>query len=116
MIKLDTAFITNVQHTLGANVVSTTVTDTLLVFSATLNLTTSVISAVVKRGTLVAGVFTENMDALTIAVNPDGSFMSTDGTWSGSMPAASVASLFTSMKTTFDQFILGSGAVTGTQI
>ena len=116
MIKLDAAFITNVQHTLGTTVVSTTVTDTLQVFSATLNLSTSIITAVVKRGTVTNSVFVENMTPLIINVNPDGSFMSTDGTWSGTMPAASVTALFTSLKTSFDQFILASGAVTGTEI
>jgi hypothetical protein len=116
MVKLDSTYTTSVQHMFGGAVQSTTVTDTIQVFSVALNLTTSIISAVLKRGTVVDGKFVENMPSLQITVNPDGSFLSTDGTWSGSMPPASLAALFTSLGSTFDQFILGSGAVTGSQI
>lgn len=108
MVKLDAPFITTVQKT-GPGVSETATTDTLCITSVTIDLLTGAMYAVIKRGT--GTPFAENMDALELTVNPDGSFLSTDGTWSGNV--ASAPALVAALKVQFDKFILASGKVTG---
>jgi hypothetical protein len=111
MIKLDAAYITTVQSTLGGQT-QTTTTDELFVSSVRIDFTTGALYATVQRGT--GTPFVANMDALEICVNPDGSFISTDGSWTGTVSSA--PALVTQLKSTFDQFILASGKVTGTEV
>lgn len=109
MIKLDAAFQT-VQSSTFKGVTSTVITDTLFVSSVRLDFTTGAMYATIRKGT--GTPFVDNLDAVEICVNPDGSFVSSDGTWAGSMPQ--IAALIEQLRQTFDQFILASGAVTGT--
>jgi hypothetical protein len=109
MIKLDAAYVTTVQKTLGG-VSQTTTTDTLFVSDVRIDFTTGAMYATIRRGT--GTPFANNMDILQITVNPDGSFISQDGTWQGSV--ASAPALVSSLKSQFDGFILASGKVTGT--
>ena len=111
MIKLDAAYITTVQSTLGG-VTQTVATDTLFVQSVRIDFSTGALYAAVLRGS--GTPFTTNMPVLEICVNPDGSFISTDGSWSGTVAAA--PTLVAQLKATFDQFILASGKVTGTAV
>ncbi|HLX83809.1 MAG TPA: hypothetical protein VKR59_07915 [Terriglobales bacterium] len=109
MIKLDTAFITGIVSTMGG-ATTTVTTDTLFVSCVRMDFTTGALYATIKRGT--GTPFVPNMDDLDICVNPDGSFVSTDSSWTGSV--VSVPALVAQLKAEFDQFILASGKVTGT--
>lgn len=109
MILLDAADITTIQKT-GPGVSETTTTDTLFISSVIIDLTTGAMYATIQRGG--GNPFAANMDPLQITVNPDGSFISEDGTWSGSVASAPL--LVASLRSQFDQFILASGKVTGT--
>lgn len=115
MIKLNTPYTTTVQYLSGTTVVSSVVTDTLCVSKVTIDFSTGALYATIQRGTVnpTTGEFGSNYPDLDVVVNPDGSFVSSDGTWSGSV--ASAPALVAQLKATFDQFILASGAVTGTQ-
>ncbi len=111
MIKLDAAFITTDTTTMG-EVTQVTATDTLQVSSVTIDLRAGELHATVLRGTLdQMGTFKPTMASLEILVKADGSFVSTDGSWSGAVAAA--PALVAQLKATFDQFILLSGSVTG---
>jgi hypothetical protein len=114
MIKLDIANQTTVQYLEGATVVSSTVTDTLYVSEVRLDFTTGAIYATIHRGTTdpSTGVFGDNYPALDIVVNPDGSFISSDGKWNGSLGAA-VSNIMAQLQATFDQFVVASQAVVG---
>jgi hypothetical protein len=112
MILLSAGDITTVQHT-GPGVSQTTVTDTLYITSVTIDLTTGALYATIQRGT--GTPFVSNLTTQQVTVNPDGSFISSDGTWTGSVGTVA-ATLVTSLRNQFDQFILASGAVTGTEI
>jgi hypothetical protein len=114
MIVLDAAYQTSVTTKLGG-VTTTVTTDSLFVANVKIDFTTGIMYAVVKRGTTANGPFQSNMDDLFITVNPDGSFISSDGgTWQGIV--ASAPALIAQLKATFDQFILASGKVSGTAI
>ena len=112
MIKLNTPYTTTVQYLSGTTVASSVVTDTLYVQNVTLDFSTGAMYATIQRGTTVNGVFASNYPSLNVVVNPDGSFISDDGTWHGTV--ASAPGLVAQLKSTFDQFILASGSVTGT--
>jgi hypothetical protein len=112
MITLSQPDVTIVQQT-GPGVSITTTTDTLFVSSVRFDMAVGAMYAVIQRGTMVEGVFVSNMATLDIVVNPDGSFRSSDGTWSGSVgPIA--AQLVDTLAGEFDQFIIASGALSGT--
>ncbi len=113
MIKLDSQFVTTVQTSLGGQT-QTTLTDTLFVSDVRLDFTSGAIYATIARGSVVDGQFTANMQPSQIVVNPDGSFISDDGLYNGTLGAAT--QLVAQLKATFDQFVLSSGKVTGTQI
>lgn len=113
MIKLATAFQTTVQYLSGAQVVDSTVTDTLYVSEVRLDFSTGAMYASIARGTVVNGVFVQNYPSVAITVNPDGSFISDDGKWTGSL-GAQASGLVAQLKSTFDQFILAAGLVQGT--
>lgn len=112
MIKLDPAFVTVVQDTMGAKQ-STTTTDTLFISQVRLDFTTGAIYATIQRGALDAnGQFISNYPDLDVIVNPDGSFIATNNLWSGSV--ANAPTLVQQLKSQFDQMILASGVVGGT--
>lgn len=111
MILLNQADVTTIQKT-GPGVAQTVVTDTLYITQVTIDFTSGAMYATIQRGT-GRTPFVSNMDSLQVVVNPDGSFISTDGTWSGSVGAIA-ASLVATLRAQFDQFILASGSVTGT--
>ena len=113
MIKLAVDYQTTIQYLSGAKITGTVVTDTLYVQSVRLDFSTGAIYATIARGAVVNGVFAQNYPSVDITVNPDGSFLSSDGTWVGSL-GAQAASLVSQLKTTFDNFILLSGQVQGT--
>ena len=117
MIKLDTPYTTTVQYLSGSTVVDSTVTDTLYVKKVALDFATGAMYATIARGTTdpVTGVFESNYPDLDIVVNPDGTFISTDGTsWKGSV--ASAPQLVAQLAGEFDQFITASGSVTGKSV
>lgn len=113
MIQLATANQTTVQYLEGTTVVSSTVTDTLFVQSVRIDFSTGSLYATIARGTLVNGVFSQNYPSVDIVVNPDGSFVSSDNKWEGNL-GAQASSLVAQLKTTFDNFVLAAGLVSGT--
>lgn len=112
MILLSAVDTTTILQT-GPGVSKKVITDTVYVTSVTIDFTTGAIYATIQRGT--GTPFVPNMATLQVTVNPDGSFISQDGTWSGSVGAIA-ASLITSLRSQFDQFILASGSLTGAEI
>lgn len=113
MIKLAAANQTTVQYLAGTTLESSVVTDTLYVESVNIDFTTGALYATIARGTTVNGVFSQNYPSVSIVVNPDGSFVSSDDKWVGSLGGAA-ASLVAQLATTFDNFVLAAGLVQGT--
>ena len=111
MIKLDPKYQTVLQSSFNGGVF-TAVTDTLFVSNVRIDFTTGAMYATIQKGTGIP--FVSNLPPTELCVNPDGSFISQDGSWSGSCPA--VVALVAQLRAAFDGFILGSGVVTGTQI
>lgn len=111
MIKLDPTYQT-VQSSTFAGVTTTVTTDTLFVSSVRLDFTTGAIYATIQKGT--GSPFIANLDSVDVCVNPDGTFVSADGSWQGSI--ASAPALVATLKAQFDQFVLASGVVTGTAV
>ena len=111
MIKLDTTFQT-VQSSTFNGVTTTVMTDTLFVSSVRIDFTTGALYATILKGT--GTPFVCNLPPVEVCVNPDGSFVSSDGLWNGSV--ASAPQLVAQLKAAFDGFILASGTVTGTEI
>lgn len=105
--------VTTIKYFDDANVVSSVITDTLYVQNVNLDFSTGAMYATIARGIVVNGVFASNYPSVNIVVNPDGSFISNDGKWSGNL-GATASNLVTQLKTTFDQFVLGAGLVQGT--
>jgi hypothetical protein len=112
MITLKQPDITTVQSN-GPSGSVTTVTDTLFVSSVRFDMAVGAMYATIERGTTVNGVFTSNFPTLQVTVNPDGSFISSDGSWSGSVGAIA-AQLVNTLAAEFDQFIIASGSLSGT--
>jgi hypothetical protein len=113
MIQLAPASVTT--STAVFNGVSTvTTTDTLFVSYVELGFESGSVVAMIQKGTTVDGVFIMNMPQIRVDVQPDGSFLSNDGAWSGTIPnwAATLAAL----RAPFDGLLLGSGLVTGTAV
>jgi hypothetical protein len=115
MITLGTPYITTTTSTLGGQT-NTSITDTLFVSYVEINFNPASIRAKIQRGTKVNGVFTPNIPDVWVNVNPDGSFTSTDGSFQGATGALNVAALSAGLTAAFDGAILGSGAVTGSEI
>lgn len=113
MIKLSQSYTTTVQYLSGTTVTGTNTTDTLFVQAVRLDFSTGSMYATVARGTTVNGVFGQNYPSVEIVVNPDGSFLSNDGKWVGSL-GTTAYNLVAQLKQTFDQFILDAGLVQGT--
>jgi hypothetical protein len=113
MIKLDQQFVTTIQTSLGA-ATTTTVTNTLFVSDVRIDFNTGAIYACIRRGTFDGATFTPNMAPSNVVVNPDGSFLSDDGFYHGNLGAAT--QLVAQLRATFDQFVLSSGAVTGSEV
>jgi len=115
MIKLTGDSVTTVQYLSGTTVVGSVVTDVLYIQSVRLDFSSGALYATISRGTTDAnGVFSSNYPSLDIVVNPDGSFISSDGKWTGALN--NVSALMNSLKSQFDQFILLSGMVKGSAI
>ena len=112
MILLSSAYVTTVQATMNGQTATTT-TDTLFVSSMRLDLLAGIIYATIQRGTGNAP-FAWNMPNLEIVVDPNGSFFSQDGTWSGTI-SGGISYLISSLKSQFDQMSLASVAVYGTE-
>ena len=113
MIKLDASSTTT--STAVFNGVSTvTTTDTLLISYMELSFPMGSVTVMVQRGTMVNGVFTPNLSQLRINVNPDGTFASQDGTWSGTLP--NWAATLKVIAGQFDGLLLSAGLVSGTAI
>ena len=110
MILLNGTSVTSVQTT-AFGTVATTLTDTLFVSAVRIDFTTGAMYATVQKGT--GTPFQQTMDAIQICVNPDGTFVSSDNLWVGLV--ASAPALVAQLKATFDQFVLSSGKVTGTE-
>lgn len=117
MIQLAQANQTTVQYLEGTTVVSSTVTNILYVTAVRLDFTTGAIYATIARGTTdpTTGVFSQNYPSVDIVVNPDGSFLSSDGKWVGNLGAAATT-LVAQLQQTFDQFVLASKLVAGTSV
>lgn len=114
MIKLSGSSVTTIQYLSGPSVIGSVVTDTLYISSVRLDFSTGAIYATIQRGTTdVNGIFGENYPSVDITVNPDGSFLSSDGKWVGNL-GAQATSLVAQLKTTFDNFVLLAGLVSGT--
>ena len=111
MIKLDPNYCTTVISSFNGTT-QTITTDTLFVSDVRLDMRTGAIYSTVQKGT--GSPFVSNLSSIDICVNPDGSFISSDGLWSGSVQSA--PALVAQLKATFDQFILASGKVTGTAV
>lgn len=111
MIKLNTQYQTSVTSTFDGQSTVTT-TDTLFVSDVRLDFTTGAIYATIQKGTVVNGEFQSNLTPTDVTVNPDGTFISQDGSWSGTI--SGVTTLVSSLKSQFDAFVLASGVVTGT--
>lgn len=114
MITLTGNSVTSVQTTFDGESATTT-TDALFVSKVSLDFETNALYATIQRGTVVNGVFQSNFASLKVTVNPDSSFVSSDGSWQGNLPAGTVAQLMATLAGQFDNFILSSGAVTGTE-
>ena len=113
MIKLDAAS-TTTSTSVFQGATTTTVTDTLFVSYVELGFESGSVVAMVQRGTMVNGIFTPNQSQLRINVNPDGTFASQDGTWSGTLPNWSVA--LKALAASLDGLLLSAGLVSGTAI
>jgi len=111
MIKLDAKFQTVLSSSFNG-ATTTVTTDTLFVSSVRIDFTTGALYATLRKGT--GSPFVDNLPSVDICVNPDGTFISSDGLWKGFV--ASVPALVGALRTQFDQFILASGAVTGEAI
>jgi hypothetical protein len=115
MIKLDAHFVTTAT-TVMEGVTTTNITDTLRIAYVELDLNSGSVMAMLDRGTLVNGVFVTNQPKLRIQLNSDGTFASTDGAWTGTVPVGAVQGFLALLAGAFQSFVLGAGAVTGTQV
>ena len=113
MISLDAASTTTASSTRGGQTVTAT-TDTLVVRYVELNLVEGSILAIIDRGTMANGVFVATDIPLWVDVHADGTFSSRDGAWKGTV--ATAGTIIAGLKQAFDQFLLASGAVTGTAV
>ena len=95
-------------------VTTTSQTDTLFVSYIEINFESGTVSAFIQKGTVVNGAFVCNLPKIRVDVQPDGSFRSNDGNWSGTIPnwTATLAQL----RAPFDGLLLGVGLVQGTAI
>lgn len=113
MITLNSNYATSITSTFNG-VSTTTVTDTLFVSYVELGFESGSVTAMIKRGTMVNGVFTENQPMLRVDVQPDGTFRSNDGVWIGTIPNWTVA--LAQLKAPFDGLLLSAGLVQGTAV
>lgn len=113
MIKLSAPSTTTVTSVFNG-VTSVFITDTLHVSYVELNLPAGQVSAMIQRGTMVNGVFTMTQPQLRVNINPDGTFHSQDGAWSGTLPNWSTA--LATIAASFDNLLLSAGLVTGTEV
>lgn len=112
MITLAPQYITSATRTFNGQTITNT-TDTMRISYAELDLVGGSVMCMVERGTVIGGAFTPNMSKLRIQLNADGTFASTDGSWSGTVPVAVVQGFVSGLTSAFQQFVLGAGAVQG---
>ena len=111
MIKLASPYVTTIEYRYGSDVVGSVTTDTLYIRSVRFDFSTGAFYADIDRGTIVNGIFASNYPSVSIIINPDGSFISNDGKWSGKLQSA--APLVAQMAAQFDQMLVSSGLVQG---
>jgi hypothetical protein len=93
-----------------------TITNALSVTSVEVNFSFQRLSAKIARGFVDSnGNFAATMDPLSVTVKADGSFSSTDGTWNGAAGSLPIATLLGELGSTFDNCILLSDVVQGTE-
>ena len=115
MINLSPASITTTTAVLnGVSTVSTT--DTLLVSYVEIGFASGSVTMVVQQGSMVGSpaVFTPNLPQIRVDVAPDGTFRSSDGKLTGTIPSwpATLAAL----RTPFDGLLLSNGLASGTAV
>jgi hypothetical protein len=111
MIRLDPQYITTQSSSFNGQT-HTQVTDTLFISSVRIDFSTGAMYATIQSGS--GTPFDQTLDPFDVCVNPDGTFISSNGTWEGIVAAA--PTLVAQLKATFDQFILASGKVTGQMV
>jgi hypothetical protein len=62
----------------------------------------------------VPATFVPTLPKLRVQLNADGTFASTDGSWKGSVPAATAAAFVTALQNALEAFVLAAGLITGT--
>ena len=88
MIRLNDNFKT-VSTDVFNGATTTKTTDTLRISYVELGFESGSVTAFIQKGTVVDGVFTENMPKIRVDIASDGSFRSNDGNWSGKIGRAS---------------------------
>lgn len=111
MITLNAASITTNTSVFNSKP-TVTVTDTLLISYMELNFPAGSVTAMIQRGTMVNGVFTPSQPQLRVNVNPDGTFASTDGQWTGTLP--NWVATYAALALNFENLLLSAGLVAGT--
>lgn len=112
-IKLDAPFVTT--STVVFNGITTVnTTDTLFLSYIEISFESGTVSAFLQKGAVVNGAFVPNLPKIRVNVNPDGTFSSSDGVWSGIIPnwSATLAALAAPL----DGLVVGAGLVTGTAV
>jgi hypothetical protein len=102
MITLTDGLVTTIKYLAGANEIGSQTTDTLFISEVRIDFGTGAIYATIKRGYVDKEVFRENYPALSIVVNPDGSFISNDGKYTGTVP---ISQLVQGLSAQFDSFV-----------
>lgn len=95
-------------------VTTTTLTDTLFVSYIEINFESGTVSAFIQKGTIVNGDFVCNLPKIRVNVNPDGTFSSSDGQWTGTIPNWSPT--LAALASPLDGLVTGAGLVSGTVV
>ena len=95
-------------------VTTTSQTDTLFVSYIEINFESGTVSAFIQKGTVVNGAFVCNLPKIRVNVNPDGTFSSSDGLWTGAIPNWSPT--LAALAAPLDGLVVGAGLVAGTTV
>jgi len=118
MIQLAADFVITQQFLLGSAVQSSAKTDTLFISSVNVNFASGVITATIRRGTIINGAFSSNYPDVQVTVAADGTYSSSDGSITGTLasgtPPTNVA--LAQIASAFEQLVLGTGVIQGTQV
>ena len=93
---------------------TTTLTDTVFVSYIEINFESGTVSAFIQKGTIVNGDFVCNLPKIRVNVNPDGTFSSSDGQWTGTIPNWSPT--LAALASPLDGLVTGAGLVSGTVV